>query len=78
METPEHPNKWDQRLSQESIDFGRYFVSHRERQIVIVIGLLSCRERSFTILEPGFGEVLLASGETGCLWRMETSLVGEI
>ena len=51
---------WDENASGAFIDYGRYFVPERERQIEIIVALISHLERDFTIYELCCGEGLLA------------------
>jgi tRNA (cmo5U34)-methyltransferase len=51
---------WSEQDSQAFIDFGRYFVPERERQVATVAGLIPPREGPFTALDLACGEGLLA------------------
>jgi tRNA (cmo5U34)-methyltransferase len=60
MEPHDDPNGWSEDLSRQFIDYGRYFVPERERQVQIMVALLADLEPSATILELCCGEGLLA------------------
>lgn len=51
---------WQEKDSQTFIDYGRYFVPEREKQIQLISDLIPVGERPFTILELACGEGLLA------------------
>ena len=53
-------NRWDEALSEEFIDYGRYFVPDREGQIEIIVDLLPKLEAPLRIIELCCGEGLLA------------------
>ena len=53
-------NLWDEETSQRYLDYGRYFVPERERQMRIIVDLLKNIPEPFTILELCCGEGLLA------------------
>src|SRR5690242_15375662 len=52
-------NGWSEHASQLFIDYGRYFVPDRERQIQTIVDLVPRRD-SISILELACGEGLLA------------------
>ena len=58
--SPVSPNAWDERVSRLFIDYGRYFVPERERQIEIIASLLPSLDRPYTVMELCCGEGLLA------------------
>lgn len=61
MDNPDpHPNGWTEDLSKQFVDYGRYFVPDRERQMQIMVDLLADLGPSATILELCCGEGLLA------------------
>ena len=49
--TPNIDNAWDQQASQLFIDYGRYFVPERERQLEFIVELLPCKDQACTIME---------------------------
>lgn len=51
---------WREEDSQTFIDYGRYFVPEREKQIQLISDLIPVGERPFTVLELACGEGLLA------------------
>lgn len=51
---------WNEETSRRFIDYGRYFVPQRERQIQMIGDLLACGERECQIVELCCGEGLLA------------------
>lgn len=51
---------WDERDSQVFIDYGRYFVPERERQLQTMVDLISRLEQRHAVLDLGCGEGLLA------------------
>jgi tRNA (cmo5U34)-methyltransferase len=53
-------NRWNEQLSQDFIDFGRYFVPERENQISVIIDLLPDVNEPSTVFELCCGEGLLA------------------
>jgi trans-aconitate methyltransferase len=53
-------NNWREKDSQTFIDYGRYFVPDRERQIQLISDLIPAWERPFIVLELACGEGLLA------------------
>lgn len=52
--------QWDEQDSQAFIDFGRYFVPHRELQIATICDLIALSDHPFTVIELCCGEGLLA------------------
>jgi tRNA (cmo5U34)-methyltransferase len=60
MDQSEQGNCWDEGLSQEFIDFGRYFVPEREHQIEIIVDLLPQLDGNGRLIELCCGEGLLA------------------
>ena len=54
------PAGWSEETSRIFIDYGRYFVPGRDRQMQIIAGLLSPLEGPCTVLELCCGEGLLA------------------
>ena len=44
MNTTDKENRWNEQLSQEFIDYGRYFVPDREDQIEVIADLLPMGE----------------------------------
>ncbi|MEM8529689.1 MAG: class I SAM-dependent methyltransferase [Chloroflexota bacterium] len=52
--------QWDEQDSQAFIDFGRYFVPHREQQIATICDLIAPPDHAFTVIELCCGEGLLA------------------
>jgi tRNA (cmo5U34)-methyltransferase len=57
---PGPQNKWDERDSEIFIDYGRYFVPDRERQVQTMVDLIPRLEQPHAILDLGCGEGLLA------------------
>ena len=55
----ENMNQWDEETSATFIDYGRYMVPERERQMAIMVALLPARA-PLTVLELCCGEGLLA------------------
>jgi tRNA (cmo5U34)-methyltransferase len=53
-------NSWDENLSQLFVDYGRYFVPERERQIEMIVELLAPVDPAATLVEICCGEGLLA------------------
>jgi tRNA (cmo5U34)-methyltransferase len=53
-------NRWDETLSEEFIDYGRYFVPEREGQIEVIVELLANLDESTKVVELCCGEGLLA------------------
>ena len=51
---------WDEQNSQTFIDYGRYFVPERERQIETICALLPPHDQPFNVIELCCGEGLLA------------------
>jgi len=51
---------WDEQMSQRFIDYGRYFIPQRERQMRIIVELLKDMPQPYTLLELCCGEGLLA------------------
>jgi trans-aconitate methyltransferase len=51
---------WDEQASQTFIDYGRYFVPDRERQLQTIVDLVPGHDRPCTIFELACGEGLLA------------------
>jgi tRNA (cmo5U34)-methyltransferase len=51
---------WDERDSQVFIDYGRYFVPERERQLQTMVDLISRLDQPHAVLDLGCGEGLLA------------------
>ncbi|MCJ7703784.1 MAG: class I SAM-dependent methyltransferase [Anaerolineales bacterium] len=72
MTLPPAQNRWDETLSQEFIDYGRYFIPEREDQIEIIIRLLPEVDVPATVLELCCGEGLLAEAilERTPHWRV--------
>lgn len=60
MTEPDQQPAWNEELSRQFIDYGRYFVPEREHQIDIMTKLLPDHEESWTVLELCCGEGLLA------------------
>ncbi len=60
MSNANNQNLWDEETSQRFLDYGRYFVPERERQMGIMVDLLKNIPIPFTILELCCGEGLLA------------------
>ncbi len=56
----DNQNKWDENLSRQFIDYGRYFVPEREYQMYVVSSLLGGLKPAASILELCCGEGLLA------------------
>ena len=56
----EHQVGWSEETSHLFIDYGRYFVPERERQIHVMVALLSYLDRPCAVLELCCGEGLLA------------------
>jgi tRNA (cmo5U34)-methyltransferase len=54
------PASWDEQDSRTFIDYGRYFVPDRERQLQTIVDLLPSSEGPFRVIELGCGEGLLA------------------
>ena len=59
MENSDNSDQWNESLSQEFIDYGRYFVPERERQIKIIVELLAQQDTDSTVIELCCGEGLL-------------------
>jgi ubiquinone/menaquinone biosynthesis C-methylase UbiE len=57
---PSSPGGWDEVNSRRFIDYGRYFVPERERQLDIIVDLVPPLERPGVIFELCCGEGLLA------------------
>ena len=57
---PAHENGWNEQASQMFIDYGRYFVPERERQLQIIVDLVPRFDGPGTIVELCCGEGLLA------------------
>ncbi len=55
----EHEYRWNENLSLEFIDYGRYFVPYREEQIEIMVSLLPLADVPRRIIELCCGEGLL-------------------
>ena len=53
-------NKWDEKLSKEFIDFGRFFVPYRDQQIEIIVDLLPFTDHPIHVVELCCGEGFLA------------------
>jgi SAM-dependent methyltransferase len=53
-------NKWNEQLTQDFIDYGRYFVPDRDEQIQVIVDLLPVVDESYSIIELCCGEGLLA------------------
>ena len=66
MENPDNSNQWNESLSQEFIDYGRYFVPERERQMEIIVELLPRLDSDSTVIELCCGEGLLAEAILTC------------
>jgi len=60
MNNPDNSTQWNETLSQEFINYGRYFVPERERQIGIIVRLLSQLGAEGTVIELCCGEGLLS------------------
>ena len=60
MNTTDKENRWNEQLSQEFIDYGRYFVPDREDQIEVIADLLPMGESPGKVVELCCGEGLLA------------------
>ncbi len=60
MNTTDQDNGWNEQLSQEFIDYGRYFVPDRECQIKVITDLLPLAESPGKVVELCCGEGLLA------------------
>ncbi len=59
-DNPERQNRWNEDVSAQFIDYGRYFVPERERQMHVLAALLADLPPSAAILELCCGEGLLA------------------
>lgn len=70
MNKSDQGNGWSEKLSQEFIDYGQYFVPDREHQIEVIVDLLQMGESPGKIIELCCGEGLLAEAVlkryTGC------------
>jgi tRNA (cmo5U34)-methyltransferase len=53
-------NNWDEQASRTFVDYGRYFVPERERQLQIIVALVPHLDRPYTIVDLCCGEGLLA------------------
>ena len=53
-------NAWNEQLSREFIDYGRFFVPYREEQIEVIINLLPQSDEPIHVVELCCGEGLLA------------------
>lgn len=53
-------HSWDEKLSKQFIDYGRFFVPNREEQIEVLVHLLPLTDQSIHIVELCCGEGLLA------------------
>ncbi len=51
---------WDEGNSRDFVDYGRYFVPERERQMAVVAGLIPATDEPFQVVELCCGEGLLA------------------
>jgi tRNA (cmo5U34)-methyltransferase len=60
MDQPEQGKSWNEGLSQEFIDYGRYFVPERKHQIEIIVDLLPRLDGDGRLIELCCGEGLLA------------------
>lgn len=60
MNSDNPPSKWDEETSKRFLDYGKYFVPQRERQMQIIVDLLKGMPGPATILELCCGEGLLA------------------
>lgn len=60
MEQPSTGPAWDETVSQQFIDYGRYFVPEREQQIAMLCRLVAPTSRPLRLLELCCGEGLLA------------------
>jgi len=54
------PDRWDEHGSQAFIDYGRYFVPERERQLQIMVDLLPVSDQPAAAIDLCCGEGLLA------------------
>ncbi len=59
-QTPLPQSGWDESSSQKFIDYGRYFVPDRERQLKTIVDLVPLLDQPGTIFELCCGEGLLA------------------
>lgn len=64
---PSRQAGWTEETSRLFIDYGRYFVPERDRQMSMIAALLSCLEGPGLILELCCGEGLLAEVLLDCL-----------
>jgi len=60
MQTQDASIGWDEQVSRMFLDYGRYFVPERERQLQIVVDLVPPLDQPFTVVELCCGEGLLA------------------
>ncbi len=60
MNSDNFPNRWDEDTSQNYLDYGRYFIPERKRQMRIMVDLLRNLPEPFDVLELCCGEGLLA------------------
>jgi cyclopropane fatty-acyl-phospholipid synthase-like methyltransferase len=60
MSDGDDPARWDEGLSRQFIDYGRYFVPDREAQMVLIADLLPLNKGVSTVIELCCGEGMLA------------------
>ncbi len=60
MQTQDTAMGWDEQMSQTFVDYGRYFVPERTRQLQIIVDLVPHLGQPFTVVELCCGEGLLA------------------
>ena len=60
MQTQDASSGWDEQISRMFLDYGRYFVPERERQLQIVVDLVPPLDQPFAVVELCCGEGLLA------------------
>jgi tRNA (cmo5U34)-methyltransferase len=58
---PEPQDRWDEQVSRAFIDYGRYVVPERERQVQTIVALLPRLDGPCTVVELCCGEGLLAA-----------------
>jgi tRNA (cmo5U34)-methyltransferase len=74
MPQSDQDNQWNEGLSKEFIDYGRFFVPERQNQIEIIVSLLPRIEFSNQVVELCCGEGLLA--EAILLRHPEIQVIG--
>ena len=63
---PDQNDSWDEKLSREFIDYGRYFIPERQHQIDIIVSLLPKSDTPSEVIELCCGEGHLAEAILDC------------